>query len=389
MAARFSRASISALVISLIAATSPANAATVKAGAACTKAGQVKSSKGAKYTCAKSGKKLIWKLAKSDGNSAAPAPTASPTAAPTASPSPAPTSAAAPTIWSKNGLTKPASLDAIIKSASDSFARYTANIRSDVTVKVVAQSGVDPLLASWVQDGANFVAKRFAYPKLTRQFVNVIASDVKWLEETYTKEGFSVNEVRDRVGGFNAGAPAFGGSNTNTWNFATITKNNLMVRNRTGMAQTAGHEFFHAIQEVLAKGNNPGVKGENIPNWYWEGPAQFVGLQTAATLGYFDYRSAGREEMTSRYRNGAAINRTSNLSDIRENDGVKDPYAIGFAATELLVALVGMEKMIAVYEALGSTRDFAPAFQQGTGIALADFLEIFEEMRETLGFARG
>ena len=46
------------LIISLIA---PINAhAAVKAGASCKKAGQITTSAGKKFTCVKSGKKLVW-----------------------------------------------------------------------------------------------------------------------------------------------------------------------------------------------------------------------------------------------------------------------------------------------------------------------------------------
>ncbi len=365
------------LVTTLGTLATPALGATApKVGASCTKKGVERVYKSKKFICVKSGKKLVWSIAKAAAS------------APTPTPIPTTSSPTANTIWDKYGFTKPSKVEDVISAATSAFAKYTENVRMNYTVKVVAQSDVDPVLVSWVQDGANFVAKRFAYPAPTREFVNVIASDVAWLQEAYTKAGYTANEVRDRIGGFNAGAPAFGGSNTNTWNYATIKRDNMMVRDRGGMAQTAGHEYFHAIQEILAKGNNPGAKGENIPNWYWEGPAMFIGFQTATKIGIIDYKAQGRDVMISRYQNGAAINRTSALNEIRANDGVTDPYAIGMAASEFLVSLVGMEKMIAVYEALGSTKDFPTAFKTGTGVELADFESLFEEVRANLGFPR-
>lgn len=83
---------------------------------------------------------------------------------------------------------------------------------------MVAQTGVDQTLINWVKGGATFVARTFAYPKLSRQFVNAIAIDKTWLEETYLKEGYNTREVQDRLNGFSSGAPAFGGMTTNTWN---------------------------------------------------------------------------------------------------------------------------------------------------------------------------
>ena len=360
-------------------ATSPLQAvAVVKAGGACSKAGNQSTVAGIKYTCIKSGKKLVW-------NKGVKIVAPKPTPTPTPTPTPAKTFNS---LWEKYNLTKPVNADAVIKAASDNFKSYTATVRNTQEVKVIAQAGVDQQLITWVQDGARFVAQRFVYPKLTRSFVDVIAIDSTWLADAYTKEGFSADQVRDRVGGFGTGSPAFGGSYSNTWNYSTIQRTNALVNDKAGMAQTAGHEFFHAIQENLA-GPLANGSGSNVPNWYWEGPAMFVGLQTAGVLAFADYTTLGRPSMTNRYRSGNPINRSSNLSEIKANDGKIDPYAIGFAATEFLVSQVGVEKMLNVYVSLGKGISFDAAFKQGTGIELEDFYTMFEEARESLGFPKG
>lgn len=370
----------------LVLAISPLQAtAAVKPGAACTKAGGISTAAGIKYTCIKSGKKLVWNKGVKLVAAAKPAPTATPTQS--AMPTPTPTKTFN-SLWEKYDLTKPVSADEVVKKATDNFKSYTSAIRTNQEVKVLAQTGVDEQLVSWVQEGAKFVAERFVYPKLSRSFVDVIAIDVKWLEETYTKEGFTINQVRDRVGGFGTGSPAFGGSYSNTWNYSVIQKTNALVTDKAGMAQTPGHEFFHAIQELLA-GPVANGTGSIVPNWFWEGPAMFVGQQTAGVLSFADYTSLGRPSMTNRYKNGNSINRTSPLSEIKVNDGKTDPYAIGFAGSEFLVSQVGVEKMVNVYAALGQGKSFDIAFKQGTGIELADFYTMFEEIRGVLGFPKG
>jgi len=396
------RKALAALTVFVLAMSPLQASAAVKAGAACTKAGATSTAGGIKYTCVKSGKKLVWNKGVKVVAAAKPSvtPTASPTPTPTPTPTPSPTPVATPTptptptptktfnsLWEKYDLTKPTSVDVVIKAATDSFKSYTATKRSTQELKVIAQTGVDPLLIKWVEEGAKFVAERFAYPSLSRSFVDVIAIDIKWLEEAYVKEGFSSAQVKDRIGGFSGGAPAFGGSYSNTWNYSAIQKSNLLVVDKAGMAGTPGHEFFHAIQELYAgRVSNP--TGSNVPNWYWEGPAQFIGSQTAGVLGHADYLTLGRASMVSRYKNGNPINRTSPLSEIRANDRIVDPYAIGLAASEFLVAQVGVEKMVNVYAAYGQSRNFDAAFKQGTGIELVDFYAMFEEVRAILGFAK-
>ena len=255
-------------------------------------------------------------------------------------------------------------------------------------MKVIAQDGVDETLINWVNQGANLVAKTFDYPKLTRIFVDVIATDRSWLESAYTKEGFTAQQVKDRLGGFDAGAPAFGGSFSNTWNYAAIKKNNSIVNNRSGMSQTAGHEFFHAIQERFA-GRNPGADGSTIPNWIWEGPAMFVGLQTSSKLGIVDYLTVGQQTMVDRYKYDSNAMKKLPLSEVKKNDNDTDPYGLGEIATEFIVANVGMEKLLGIYAALGQGKTFAQAFETGTGVKLDDFYSMFEESRPTLGVPLG
>jgi hypothetical protein len=254
-------------------------------------------------------------------------------------------------------------------------------------VTVIAQDGVNQTLKDWVNQGATLVAQSFAYPDSTRPFIDVIAIDRDWLRDTYVKEGFGEAEVKVRLGGFDAGAPAFGGTTTNTWNAKTIANENLMVRNKVGMAQTSGHEFFHTIQERLAQ-RNPGKYGNEIPNWFWEGPAMFVGIHSAATIKAVDFAIEGRQEMLNRFKNGRAEMKSILLKDVKANDAVIDPYAIGYAGSEYLIAQVGVEKFLNIYGELGKGKNFGDAFKDATGFALDEFYIHFEMDRAALGFPR-
>jgi hypothetical protein len=60
--------------------------AAVKAGQSCSKAGATSTSKGIKYTCIKSGKKLVWNKGVKIIPVAKPTPTPTPTATPTTKP---------------------------------------------------------------------------------------------------------------------------------------------------------------------------------------------------------------------------------------------------------------------------------------------------------------
>ena len=353
----------------------PAHAA-VKAGGTCTQAGITSVASSKTYTCIKSGKKLVWNkgvvVAASN-----PTPAATPT-----------TAANYATLWEKYSWVKPTSASSVASAATDKFKAYVAVTRTNSTViKIAAQDGSDQTLFGWVKDGANLVSKAFDYPKLSKPFLEVIAIDRAWLEKTYIENGYSENEAKnDRGRAFADGAPAFGGSTTNTYNSGVIRKNNLLVNDKLGMMQMAGHEFFHAVQERIS-GGVPSPDGLGLaPQWFWEGPATFVGLQTASYLGWASYTTEGREMAVA--RSNQLSTKSSQLSEATKNTGAPDapdPYGIGAIATEFLVANVGIEKFMEVYKNLGKKKKFADAFKTATGVELTDFYSMFEEVRSVLG----
>ena len=121
------RKALAALTV-LVLAVAPLQtsiAATAKAGGTCTKAGSTSTVNSIKYTCVKSGKKLVWDKGV---KVVTPKPSVTPTPTPTvtATPTPSPTVSATPTptptptktfnsLWEKYDLTKPTSVDEVIK----------------------------------------------------------------------------------------------------------------------------------------------------------------------------------------------------------------------------------------------------------------------------------
>ena len=78
------------------------------------------------------------------------------------------------------------------------------------------------------------------------------------------------------------------------------------------------------------------------------------------------------------------------LSQVIANDPkIIDPYGVGQIATEFLVAKIGVEKMIKIYDEIKTVKSFSSAFKSATGVELDDFYTMFEEVRATLGATRG
>jgi hypothetical protein len=359
----------------------PAEAA-VKAGAACSKAGVKSVASGKTYTCIKSGKKFVW-----DKGVAITKPTvvSTPSATPAASPTPTPTPEIVyATLWEKYKWSKPSSSASVATAATEKFKSYAATNRSpSTTVKIVSQEGVDANLLKWVTDGSAFVSKVFAYPQLSGPFVAVIAKDKEFAEKAYNDNGYT-KDAKSLANYFDK-APAHGGP-PNTYNNTMITSKGLLVSDKIGMMQMPGHETFHFIQKSIA-GTSATPDGMGIaPQWFWEGPAVFVGLQTANQLSLLDYATEGRAFAVK--RSTTADVRSLKLSEVTKNDGSADPYGIGAIATEFLVANVGMEKFMNVYNNLGKNMKFSDAFKSATGVDLVDFYAMFEEIRSTIDVPR-
>jgi len=356
--------------------------AAVKAGATCSKAGLKSVASGKTFTCVKSGKKFVWDIGVAI---AKPTVVSTPSATPTATPTPTPTPEIVyATLWEKYKWSKPSSSASVATAATEKFKAYAATNRSaSTTVKIVAQDGVDTTLLKWVTDGSAFVSKVFSYPQLSGPFVAVIAKDKVFAEKAYNDNGYT-QDAKSLADYFDK-APAHGGP-PNTYNNTMIMSKGLLVSDKVGIMQMPGHETFHFIQKSIA-GKSATPDGLGIaPQWFWEGPSVFIGLQAANHLALLDYATEGRAFSVKR-ATGADV-KSLKLSEVTKNNGSADPYGIGAIATEFLVANVGMEKFMDIYNNLGKNMKFTDAFKAGTGVELADFYTMFEEVRADLGTPR-
>ena len=287
-----------------------------------------------------------------------------------------------PSLWAQYAWTKPTNATPVSSAAVQNFKSYIQTSRSpNASVQVIAQAGVDPIFVDMVQRAGTLVAKAFSYPALTNPLIELIALDRSFYETTLIANGFSREAPSLLATNWDGGSPAWGGLTLNSYNYTVISSSEVSKLNNT---QTPGHEYFHAVQQGIV-GSSPGATGALIPNWFWEGPAMFVGLLSADYLALRSYSSSGRKNQTDRC--SALFTQKLTLAEHQANTpNVVDPYAIGEIATELLVANVGMQKFMDIYSQLKITKlDFSAAFLNATGVKLADFYTMFEEVRGTLG----
>ena len=286
-----------------------------------------------------------------------------------------------PSLWAQYAWTKPTNATPVSSAAVQNFKSYIQTSRSpNASVQVIAQAGVDPIFVDMVQQAGTLVAKAFSYPALSKPLIELIAIDRSFYETTLIANGFSREAPSLLATNWDGGSPAWGGLTLNSYNYTVISKSEFSKLDNT---QTPGHEYFHAVQQGIV-GAGVGT-GELVPNWFWEGPAMFVGLLSADYLALRSYSSSGRQNQTVRCN--YPYTKKLTLAEHKANTpNVVDPYAIGEIATELLVANVGMQKFMDIYSQLKITKlDFSAAFLNATGVKLADFYTMFEEVRGTLG----
>lgn len=297
-------------------------------------------------------------------------------------------------VWQRTGWTRPVGSTAVANAALRSFTEYVSVVRTpDLPLAFEIQAGADPRWSEWIPKGVTLVARAFSYPKFASAYTAVAGLDRTWFVDTFTRlYGAANGQFQGTV--WDTGNVAWADTNTitsNSWNLDAIRRTNQLQTNPVGMANTPGHEFFHIVQRYLAgrpTSTGPGlVMPAGAPQWFWEGPANFVGHLTANHLGFSSYLTAARPQMVS--RSNALPGARLRLEQVTTNTPpASDPYGIGHLATEFLVAQVGMEGFLNVYREMAAGKAFDAAFAAATGVALADFYEMFEAARPALGIPR-
>lgn len=295
-------------------------------------------------------------------------------------------------VWTRNGWTKPEAILSVATAATRGFSDYVATVRNpNQPLTFEIQPGADPIWSEWIPKGVTLVARTFEYPPLVTPYTAVAGLDRTWFIATFTRlYGSAVGKAQGATWDRNE-SPAWGESPTaatNSWNLEHIRTQKLMQTDAVGMAQTPGHEFFHAVQRALSgrpSSTEPGLfVPADVHQWFWEGPAMFVGMQAANHLGFNSYLANSRPVMVNRTNSGATA--ALRLEQVTTNTPPAiDPYGIGCLATELLVANVGMERFLNIYREVARGRTFHAAFGVATGVTLADFFLMFEDARSNLG----
>jgi hypothetical protein len=389
-------AKICVLVIASSLLTSTSAHALAKQGAPCKKSGITSTVNGFKFTCIKSGKKLVWskgvplkKPAPKPSIAPTPTPVATPEASPTPVVTPAPTATPEPIVL-------PTSFDDLfVNRKGISLAAWQKS--SEIIKASKSKAGTLEIFT-----GPNTTPNFDDYPTpvslVSRLFparsepartivIRYKYVDIAWAEETLrsklTVQEF--NEINNREGGRAIAGRCDTNSKDCVGAMQQTTPSGLSLiiqavpngENRndptskflrtTGMLEA--HEYFHALQRIVIMG-----KTQIWPHaWFREGSAHWV--QNIA-VNYAEFKKYQEFSNLSCQFNC----KTLSEGDITEflvtsNDNYTAPkfdqflnYNLSSRFIEALVALKGPDTLIELYEQMGKRLTFDQAFKNTYGV---------------------
>ena len=168
-----------------------------------------------------------------------------------------------------------------------------------------------------------------------------------------------------------------------------ITKNPSQSYWTVGYRSAPAHEFFHTIQYFLTGpqftvhgGPMTDLSSKRIPRWLTEGSANYFGYYMVEKMGFYSYQNGRRIEVELKYPKNY-------FQPLSEHDYLANqtlnPYGIGQAATEYIIASVGFESLLNIFKFTGTEGSFSKGFKKATGIEIDDFYYKFEKSRHLMG----
>lgn len=389
----------------------PANSATPpKAGLACSKQGNTKTHLGKRYTCIKSGKRLVW----SKGvvvRKLTSTPTPSPTSTPTLSPTPAlsnlpgsspnPIQSPLPTPSTSSGLdvSEPLTFSNLIKNSQDVASQVWPEIQKLSSQGQVLSSfkitfGPNTTLPKGVSDPRVFLNRAsqlwsgFRQPSMTQVFLFNF-KDLSWAQEQlrnlngswFKPEQLAANCTSlERCG-------AFGGTFQGTGQLFL----GIPVRERYNASTFHSnfvHEFTHAAQYYQVP-NHSTVNGYVLlPCWFSEGQPMVSG-EAIGNPTLLQYQGSRLNWLMTPAGVLGDYSPNSILSffaktGIPKGGGCQASfqprvYDIGYFAVEALTAIGGLESTMRLVNVVANGLSFEDGFKEVYGITWSNASVILSE----------
>ena len=332
-----------------------------KAGTKCSKANAIQLVGSKKFTCIKSGSRLVWSTGKTVKG---PAPKSIPT------PTPLPTPTASPTSQTevKSNPVKVSPFPdeftraQMVEAAVQSFDDYIKQNSATKDFKLVLDTG-HQINSKEITKLVSEVYSVLPFPSGYPTTLVVVTGDRELLAKSIREYGpfhqTGSNPI-DRINCLNCSGAGW----------ASIT---------SGVSHVIPHEIFHIWQKSAYKrvsDNNPDSSNPlNPPLWFDEGGADFFGEAFySKTTGVYPEPRGGSWSLQERQKQKPF--RLQEYTTWSNDSGYA--YLLGRLASEYIVASKGMGKFLEIYSNVGLGQDFPSAFESALGISLNSFYEKFD-----------
>jgi hypothetical protein len=344
-----------------------------KAGSSCSKAGLKSVSAGKTYTCVKSGKKLAW-------DKGTLIPVAKPASNDSAAPSPG-VPQSPKTEQAKSSFTPWASkfaTDDMTQSALKKTAEYLGKVEPSNAYKLSLDPAITSSDRAWITQSLDYVNGAFK-DVLNGQVKVFLGTNHEWSASSLRAAGEWIGDPQSPYPCSNGVNDAYcAGSNLVLLIYSDIYKPNSTYRWDAGRQSTPAHEMFHNVQFALGGRNVGPDDPTHIPRWLMEGSANYFGFYIVETLKFNTYQTGRLQQVNSNqaYKNVIPLSEYDNFTN--------DPYGIGQAATEYLIASIGFDNFLNIWRFTKSEGSFAKGFNKATGIEISDFYSKFEAARGSM-----
>jgi hypothetical protein len=376
----------------------PINAAAPKAGAKCTKAGSTATASGKKFTCIKSGTKLVWNKGvaiKKPSPVATPTPT--PTPEPTPTPTPTPTLTPTPTVKPWIPPTAPTSFDDLIANyegisyAAWSKSKAAIAASSDVSLPYKALTGANTTL-SFKNPAESFdlVSRLYSGYKSHSDMTVLTFSydDRDWAQEQMKQlQPNSTWQWITDVACSSRPTCDGGGVFTDDKGSGLVVLTTGVARGGQAPGVLEAHEFTHAIQQnQLRRASVWPLTNAWPATWYIEGQALFAENASIFNQSFDLYTKNRRSSSLDLYRDSAitsawiqeffVVNQTQDWFN-------KYPrwrqYDLGAMLIETLTAIKGPSSTMEIWKLMGTGQSFNQAFENIYGISFDKALPIISK----------
>ena len=252
---------------------------------------------------------------------------------------------------------------------------------------VIPSSDQDVFIDTAIKDSdKNWITKSLAYS--TGAFTSVSREKLKvFLGTTHQWSASKLRENKLWIGNPSDPYPCSQGINDAYCadkNLVLLIYSDIYAPNSTygwdiGRMSTPAHEVFHTIQFALAGPSVGPDDKRHIPRWLIEGSANFFGFYVADKLN-FDRYIVGRNNQirdNRAYKTVVPLEKYDTFGDL-------DPYGIGQAATEYLIASIGFRDFLNIFIYTKTEGSFESGFKKATSLSISDFYSLFENARSSM-----